>query len=465
MFITIFAHWRERLNFFRKFAPGETISLNRQLFSLAWPSLIENLLQTMLGVVDLIFVGKLGADAIAGIGLGNQLMFTLVVAFMGLGVGTTALVARAIGAQNPHDAQRIAKQSLWLTAALSFAIAVLGALFGESVLHLMGATPPVAALGGQFLKITALFSIFIGVMFVGGGILRGAGDTRTPMLITAFINGVNIVLDYGLIFGNFGLPQMGAIGSAYATTTARGVGAILILYALFYRNRALVLPRHGAWKISLSIIRRILHIGLPAAGENIIFQLGLLVFSAMIVGLGTADIAAMNVSFSIMTFSILPAFAFGIAATTMVGQSLGAENVPRAEASARQALKSGTMWMCAMGVLFIVAREPLMRLYTTEAEVVALGSVLLILIGLMQPFQATAIILGSALRGAGDTRATLLISTLSTWGLRVGLGYVFGIAFGLGLTGIWLGWCADFFVRALLIALRFRRGKWKTLRV
>ena len=463
--MSVLAPWLNRISFFKKRAPNEPLSLNRQLFHLAWPSLVENLLQTMLGVVDLIFVGKLGADAIAGIGLGNQLMFTLVVAYMGLGVGTTALVARAIGARQRHDAAHITKQSLLLTLGLSVIVAALGILFGGRVLDLMGATPPVAKLGSEFLQVTALFSVFIGIMFVGGGALRGAGDTRTPMLITGFINIVNIVLDYGLIFGNLGMPQLGAIGTAYATTFARGVGAILILVALFWRNRALILPLRGDWNFEPQVVRRIMNIGLPAAGENIIFQLGLLTFSTMIVGLGTADIAAMNVSFNIMGFSILPAFAFGVAATTLVGQSLGANDVARAEASAWQALKSGTLWMCAMGLIFIFARTQLVQLYTTDLSVVPLAAMLLIMIGLMQPFQAVAVILSSALRGAGDTRATMLISAFSTWGIRVGIGYVFGIALGLGLFGVWLGWCSDFLIRAILIVLRFRAGKWKTLKV
>lgn len=450
---------------FGKHAPDEPVSLNRQLFHLAWPSLVENLLQTMLGVVDLIFVGKLGADAIAGVGLGSQLMFTLVVAFMGISVGTTALVARAIGRRDPHDAYRVAKQSLVVTAILSVAIAVLGVVFAEPVLNLMGATPTVAQLGSQFLKITSLFSIFIGVMFVAGGTLRGAGDTRTPMLITFFINLVNIALDYGLIFGNFGLPTLGAIGSAYATTAARGVGAVLLLVALFWQNRALVVPWRGDWRLDKKLVKRLSNIGLPAAGENIIFQLGLLTFSTLILSLGTADVAAMNVAFNIMNFSLLPAFAFGVAATTLVGQNLGADNVPRAEASARQALKSGLLWMCAMGGVFIIFREQLVQLYTTESDVVHLGGMLLIMIALMQPFQSVAVILASALRGAGDTRATMLITMFSTWGLRVGAGYFFGIALGLGLFGIWLGWCSDFFVRAVLVWLRFRTGKWKTVRV
>jgi putative MATE family efflux protein len=460
----IFTPILERL-FTRKRSDEQAPSLNQQLLALAWPSLVENLLQTMLGVVDLIFVGKLGADAIAGIGLGNQLMFTLVVAFMGLGTGTTALVARAVGSRNPRDAERVAKQSLILTAVLSVVIAVLGVTLGERVLNLMGATSSVAALGSQFLRITALFAVFIGVMFVGGGVLRGAGDTRTPMVITACINVINIVLDYGLIFGNLGMPQLGAIGSAYATTFARGVGAVLILGALFWRNRALIVPLRGDWRLAPRSLRRILNIGLPAASENIIFQLGLLTFSTLIVGLGTADIAAMNVAFNIMNFSILPAFAFGVAATTLVGQSLGANDVPRAQTSAMQALKSGTAWMCAMGLVFILARTPLVQLYTTEHDVVELGGMLLVMIALMQPFQAVAVILASALRGAGDTRATMLISASSTWLVRVGLGYVFGIALHWGLFGVWIGWCFDFILRAALIWLRFWAGKWKTLRV
>jgi putative MATE family efflux protein len=457
--------WIDRLNRLVRPTPGHPVSLNRQLLTLAWPSLIENILQTMLGVVDLIFVGKLGADAIAGVGLGNQLMFTLVVIYMGLGIGTVALVARAVGARELGEAHRIAKQSLVLTAGLSLAIALLGWTFGRPILDMMGATPPVASLGSQFLQITAVFSIFIGIMFVGGGVLRGAGDTRTPMIITGAINLVNIALDYTFIFGNFGFPALGAIGSAYATTIARGVGAVLILYALFFRNRVMIVPRRGDWRINVAVLRRIMNVGVPAAAEMTIFQVGLLVFSGLVVGLGTAEIAAMQVSFNVMGFSILPAFAFGVAATTLVGQNLGAGNVPRAEASAHQAFKSGLVWMVGMGLGFIVFRRELMLLYTPDPTVVELGATLLVLIGLLQPFQAVAVIYGSALRGAGDTRATMLITTLTTWGLRVFAGWVLGIALGLGLVGIWLGWCLDFIVRATLVALRFRAGRWKTLRV
>lgn len=461
----VISTWLERLNIFRRPQPGAPVSLNRQLFTLAWPSLVENVLQTMLGVVDLIFVGQLGAVAIGGVGLGNQLMFALVVAFMGLSIGNMALVARAIGARDLADAESVAKQSLLLCVALSAIIAVIGYVYGEPVMRLMGAEPAVITLGTQFLQITTTFSIFIGIMFVGGGTLRGAGDTRTPMLITLFINGINIVLDYLLIFGNFGFPQLGAIGSAYATTAARGVGALLILYVLFKRNRVIPMHWRKGWSPLPAAIRRILNIGLPAAGENLIFQVGLLIFTGLVVGLGTNDLAALAVAFNAMSFSILPGFAFGVAAATLVGQNLGAKDIVRAEASAIQGLKAGIVWMSVTGVAFVVWRREIATLYTRDADVIRIAEMLIAMIGFMQPIQSVALVLSSALRGAGDTRVTLVITTATTFILRVGVAYLLGIVLGLGLFGVWLGWCSDFVVRASLVALRFRHGGWKMLKV
>ena len=441
------------------------ISLNRHLFNLAWPSLIENLLQTMLGFVDLVFVGQLGPDAIAGVGLGNQLMFLLQVLFMGLAVGNTALVARAIGAKNKEDAERIAKQSLLITIVLSFVIGVVGLIFSEQIISVMGATGGVTAIGASFLRVVSTFSIVIGVMLIGGGTLRGSGDTRTPMMITGLINIINIVLDYLLIFGNFGFPTLGSTGSAVATTIARGIGAVLILYVLFKRGSILKLNLRGGWGFHRDAISRILNIGWPAAAEQIVFQLGFLTFSALAIFLGTNDLAAQQIAFNISNFSILPAFAFGVAALTLVGQNLGAKNPQRAEKSAIQALKSGMVWMSLMGVGFFVFRNLLVVIYTNDPEVIRLGEMCLTFIAFAQPWQCISIVLASSLRGAGDTRATLVFTFIGIWVIRVGIGYVLGIIFHLGLFGMWLAWYGDFVARATLVALRFRAGKWKMLRV
>lgn len=455
-----------RLNAIRRSpAAGEPTSLNRQLFQLAWPSLIENLLQTMLGFVDLVFVGQLGPDAIAGVGLGNQLMFLLQVVFMGLSVGNQALVARAIGAGDKRDAERIAKQSLVIAMVLSLGIAVIGLLFSDSIIRVMGAAEDVTVIGGGFLRIVSTFSIVIGVMLIGGGTLRGSGDTRTPMVITGLINLVNIALDYALIFGNFGFPRLGPVGSAVATTIARAIGALFILYVLFKRGSILKLPTRGGWGFHRESVRRILNIGLPAAAEQVVFQLGFLTFSAIAIFLGTDDLAAQQIAFNISNFSILPAFAFGVAATTLVGQSLGARDPDRAEASAWQALKSGLVWMCVMGIGFYVGRHFLVSIYTSDPNVMQLGEMCMVFIALAQPLQAISIVLASALRGAGDTRATLVFTFIGIWIVRVAFGYLMGIVFGLGLFGVWLGWIADFITRASLITWRFRGAHWKTLRI
>ena len=446
-------------------SPKAFSDLTRQLFRLAWPSFVESLLQTMLGFVDLIFVGQLGADAIAGVGLGGRLMMVLQVLFQGLSVGNLALVARAVGAKDKEDAERIAKQSLVIAALLSVLIAAAGLFYSEPIIRIMGATEEVTVIGGGYLRIVAGFSVVIAIMMVAGGTLRGSGDTRTPLVITGIINVIDIGLDYLLIFGHLGFPKMGAVGSAAATTIARGVGATLMLYVLFRRGSVLKLPLSGGWGIRRPAVRRILNVGGPAAMEQIVFQLGLLTFSAITVSLGTNVLAAQQIAFNIANFSILPAFAFGVAATTLVGQSLGAQDPDRAEASAWQALKGGVIWMSLMGVCFFLGRRPLVSLYTDDPAVRRLAEMCMIFIAFTQPLQAISVVVANALRGAGDTRATLVITSCSVWLVRVGLGYLIGIVLGVGFIGVWIGWLCDFATRATLILLRFRSGRWKTLRI
>jgi putative MATE family efflux protein len=188
-------------------------------------------------------------------------------------------------------------------------------------------------------------------------------------------------------------------------------------------------------------------------------------FAAITLSLGTAALAAQQIVFNIATFSFMPAFAFGIGATTLVGQNLGAHDPQRAAASAVQAWKSGLAWMCLMGLGFLVFRRPLVALYTDDPTVIQLASVLMLFLVAGQPLQATSIVLGSALRGAGDTRVVMFITMAGVWFMRLGVGYLVGIAFGLGLFGVWVGWMADFIVRALLVTWRYRSGRWKQINV
>lgn len=439
-------------------------TLRQEVTALAWPSLVENILHTMLGVVNMIMVGRLGAASIASMGVGQQIVFTLQVAYAGLAVGNTALVARSIGAKDPDQAQRIAKQSLTLGALIAVAITILGLVFAEDAIRLMGAGPDMLELAVPYFRTAICGSVFMMILFIGNGTLRGAGDTRLPMLITGLINLVNLDLGYLLIFGKLGLPALGITGAALANLAAQAVGASVVIYMLTSGRSRVRLDWRSGWGFDRAIVKRLLNIGTPAAAEQVFMRLGMTAYSAMVISLGTMIYAAQNIIFTIVSFSFMPGFAFGVAATTLVGQSLGAKNAARAEESGWEATRIGIIWMSLMGIGFFVFSEPLMALFTNDPRVIEYGAPCLRLIAWAQPLQAFSLVLAGGLRGAGDTRWTMVITTGSIWLLRMPLSYFFGIALNLGLVGIWMGNALDSLIRGLAVTWRYCTGRWKTIR-
>lgn len=440
-------------------------TLNRQLLRLVWPSLVENLSQTALAVVDMMMIGRLGKDAIAGIGLANQVMGLLTVAFIGLAMGSTVLVAQQIGSRRKKDAEEAAKQALILGVVFAFVVGLVGFSAGNRIIALLGAEAEVSRLGGAFLRIVSAGSITLMIMLIGGGALRGSGDTRTPMMITSAMNIINIGLAYVLIFGKLGLPALGVVGSATAITIARTFGSILILWTLFKRGSVLKLPWRGGWRLRRDVGFRIFNVGWPTGAEQGLFAIGLVIFSTMVVSLGTTEYASLQIAFSIASVSIMPAFAFSIAATTMVGQSLGGNNRKKAQESASRAFLFALILMSTMGLVFIIFRRYLLGFYTQDPDVIRLGMVSLAFVALAQPFQATSFVLGGALRGAGDTRWTMFSTSTSVWVMRVGVGVLLGLVLKMGFWGIWIGWMSDFILRSFLVAVRYRSGKWKEIKV
>lgn len=444
----------------------ETLSpgLRREITALAWPSLIENVLQSMLGVVNMMMVGQLGPTSISSVGVAQQINFTLQVAYSGLAVGNTALVARSIGAKDPEAAQRIAKQSLALGAIIAATVTVIGYVFAPELIALMGATPDLLELAVPYFRIVVISNLCMMVMFIGNGTLRGAGDTQLPMMTTGIINIINVEVGYVLIFGKLGLPALGIRGAGIAFVSAQVVGALIVLYMLASGRSRIRMGLRGGWGLDLGLVKRLINIGGPAAAEQIFMRLGMNVYSAMVIGLGTLVYAAQNIIFTIVGFSFMPGFAFGVAATTMVGQSLGAKNVDRADESGWEATLLGIAWMSVMGVGFYVLAEPLMGLFTNDPRVIAYGAPCLRLIAWTQPLQAFSMVLAGGLRGAGDTRWTMLITTGSIWLLRIPLSYFFGIFLGLGLVGVWMGNTFDMGTRGIAVTWRYGTGRWKAIR-
>ena len=437
----------------------------RGFVALAWPSLVENVLLTTMGIISMMMVARLGAAAMAGVGAANQVMNLLIVVFSGLSVGTTALVARRVGAGDRAGARTTLGQSLGLGILLGLAVAVLGVAAADPVLRLMGAAPEVAREGATYLRGVMASTPLLAVMLIGNGSLRGSGDTRTPMGITAVANAANVVVAYPLIFGIAGLPSLGVAGAACGVAAARLVGCYLVLRSLGEARSVSPLDLLRKWRPDASVLRPLASIGGPAAGEFGSIQLGMMLFSLIVISLGTSAFAAQQIVFNAANLSMMPGMAFSVAATTLVGQALGASSPSQAERSGWMGALSAAGWMSAMGAVFVIFPEQICALYTSDPEVVRLGAIGLRVVGFGQPLQGVAFALAGALRGAGDTRTTFRIATVSMWIIRLPVAYVLGVLAGLAVTGVWLGWVSDWSFRSVLYGRAFRRGAWKALRV
>jgi multidrug resistance protein, MATE family len=443
----------------------ERATLRRQVLHLAWPVIVENVLQTMIGVVDTALVGHLTTDALAGVGGAQQLVWLVTTLLSAVMMGTTVLVGRAFGARRPADARLALKQSVLLAAGLSV---ILGAIiYGGAVPFMawLGLDGPAASAGATYVQITALATPLLAGMFVGSAALRGSGDTRTPMFITLFINLVNGVLAWWLIYGFGPIPALGVAGSAWAASCARLIGCLALLWVFTRRRQALTLLGKGGWRFNWSLTRRMLNIGIPTALEQFFFSLGVTLYGIIVISLGTQVYATQRVSMNVVQLSLMPGFGFGMAATTLVAQALGAGRVRQAEAGAVFAMRSCVAQMTIAGAAFAIFAEPLMRIFTSDEAVVQLGTQVLRIIAFNQPFMAVSNVLAGALRGAGDTRFPMITSAIGIWLVRLPIGWFLGIVLGLGLQGIYMVYVADAAARAALVAWRWRQGKWKTMRV
>jgi putative MATE family efflux protein len=486
----------------------ERREVSKSVFRLAWPAIAENALQTLLGIVDTAVVARLGTAALSGVGAAQQLVWILTTALVAISMGATVLIARHIGAKQKHDANGVLKQSLVLSVAASLVLMPV-ALLAHPLMMMLGLTPEAAEEGATFLSITLICAVPLVMMFVASAAMRGAGDTRTPMLVTAGINVINAVLAVELVFGGekaseilggwltgivhaLGgsavvtvpglewIPAMGVAGSAWASVIARGIGTVILLAMFFLPKSPLSLRRGsgGSWWPDFGIVRRIMNIGVPSAFEQLFMSLGILIYSLLVIGLGEVVFATSRLALNAVFISQMPGFGFAMAATTLVGQSLGARSPKRAVLGTQLATRSAMIWMSVMGVVFFFFGEPIMRVFTDDPALIGLGVESLKVIAIYQPMLAIAFVLGGALRGAGDVRFPMWVTSITVWLVRLPAGAFIGLpsvclpftdvclpGLGLGLPGIYSALIFESVVRATLLYFRFREGKWQTMKV
>ena len=444
-----------------------------QVFRLAMPAVSELVLNTLVGLVDIVLVGQMSvatiaylgygtAPALAATGLAGEMFWTMSLLFMAIGTGCTALVARATGAKDPDTANTALRQGLLMGLMSAVLMSIIAIGFAEAIMRVYRAETLVSDLGAQFIRILGYSFVPTAFMMIGMASLRGAGDTRTPLLIMIVVNLVNVGLSYLLIGGAFGIAPLGVEGAAIGASVARTVGGIITL-ALLLRGRA------GLWlrfqfQVQRDMIMRIVRVGWPFAGEQLVFQSALILFIGMINQLGTAAYAAHNLVIRIESLAFLPGWGYGIAASALVGQALGAKRPDEAKAAAHEALTQTSVMMLVLGGVMVAFPEPLLTFFVNDPTVIAAGIIPLQIAGAFQIAMGANFVLSGALRGAGDTRWPLYTKVINTWGLRLPITYILLLS-GFGLTGVWIAMGVDFCSQALLAYIRFRQGKWQTMQV
>ncbi len=447
-----------------EFEPASDAFQISGVWELTWPSMASFALHAVVGFVDLLFVAELGSDKVAGVGLATQFHFVALAIMAGSTTGTVALVARATGARDSTDSSRVTRASLLLVMIFCTGLTLLADAAGF-IFYFFGLEPEVIAVADSYLFIVLVASIPLGISFVIGAAFRGAGDVRTPLVIGIIINIVNIIGDYALIFGHFGAPALGASGSAWASAIAFLVGAALFL-ALWISDRFVIASGPIFERADRKTCKRILRIGIPTALEQMAFSIGLFAFLRLVTLFGTEAVSAYMIGVRILAFSFVPGSGFAVAASTLVGQHLGAGDPDRAEHSGWRATQGGVLVMSAIGLLIVVFARPIADAFGAAGdETTRLTVIFIYILGAAQPLMAIEFSVAGALRGAGETRFPLFALLLGLFVFRLGAAGIVVFFLEGSLTALWSCLLMDYFVKATLLSLHFRRGDWKTLKL
>jgi len=432
----------------------------KTLFKLAWPVMIGNTMQVAYNLADTFWLGRVGADAVAALSVGFPLVFLMVSIGAGITVAGTTLVAQYMGMGNEEKVNKITAQIFVFVGSLSIILGLIGFLFNEPVLNLMGAPENIIGDASAYLEIISLGVPFMFAFFIFSALLRGYGDTKTPMKMMVFSTLLNIILDPFLIFGIAFFPELGVRGAAFATIFSRAIAGIIGIYILFTGKKGLKLKMKYL-KPDFKEIKKILILGIPSAGEQSIVALGMTFLMSIVSQFGTVVVAAYGIGSKILSAVMLPSRGFATATTTMVGQNLGAENINRAEKTAW--VSSGLILgiMTFLAFVFNLFPATVISIFNTNPEVIKIGTSFLKIVGFSFGFLGVRFIIGGSFRGAGNTFIAMIIAIIALWGLRLPLAQYLGINLGWGPNGIWWGMFLSNFVTAIIASLWFKKGGWK----
>lgn len=453
------------IEFFTSFKDPKGIDMYKKIGSITFPAFLELFLISLKGIVDMFMVSRLSIAAIAGVGITNQPFFLLIAIFNAINVGTTTLVSWNIGKGDRKKAGAIARQAVIFNFILGGAVSALGYFGARHFMPLMIDDPQVVEYSIRYLEIICLGLAANAVSMGVTAALRGAGETKVPMIYNLCANVLHLILNFLLIFGYLGFPRLEVTGAAISTTLARIFTAIVAVGVLFlWKKSPLRISFKDSWKLNIKTIKDIFAIGMPSAGEQFAIQTGLLFFTRIIATLDTQAFAAHQIAVNINGIAFSVSQAFAISNTALVGQACGSDNYPMAEKYTVYARRLARISTAIITINLAIFAAPILSIYTVDPVVIAHGIPVFYFMAATQYIQSVQMCNAGALRGSGDTMYPFYATLVGIWGFRISLAALFVFVMDWGVAGAWFAFFIDQNGRSFVVRRRFNSGKWKSMR-
>ena len=432
---------------------------------IAWPSILESFLISLVGFIDTIMVSSCGEAAIASVGLTTQPKFIGLAIFISLNVAVSAIVARRKGENDRESANRVLVQATIITVLLTAIVSTVCVLYADPIIDMAGSKADTHGAAVTYFQIIMGGMLFNVISMVLNAAQRGAGNTKIAMRTNIVSNGVNIIFNYILINGHLGFPALGTTGAAIATVIGSVFACIMSIISVSHKDQFISLRGLGRFRFDRKSMGAIANIGSSTLVEQLFMRVGFMLYAIIVADLGTLEFAAHNVGMNILSISFSFGDGLSAAAVSLVGQSLGEKREDLAKIYGSVSQRFGLIFAVGLSIIFMTLGQPIFKLFSEDTLVLKYGSMIMYLLTVVVFLQISQVIYSGCLRGAGDTRYTAFVSLISVAIIRPGIGYLFCVPLHMGLFGAWLGLAVDQLARFVLTWLRFKSGKWMKIKI